>query len=72
MKTEIFVFKSTFIAILKPTIYCINIRVVYFQLLFYFFLATENSVRNREKKILTRPPPCQKILIGRYQRLKFI
>ena len=48
------------------------IRVVYFTLLFYFFLATENSVRNGEKKILTRPPSSQKILIGRYHRLSFI
>ena len=48
------------------------IRVVYFQLFFYFFLATKNSVRNEEKKILTRPPSSQKILIGRYHQLSFI
>ena len=38
----------------------INSRVVHFKVIVNLFVAPENSVRNEEKKILTKPPKHKK------------
>ena len=55
---------------LKTGMIHVHCGVPFLTFIFYLFLAPKNIVKNKEKKILAKPPRHKKTFRGRFRRLR--